>query len=589
MTHAPLMLLLPLVLAAPAPAQGLLKSLDGTTQVPQLGTALVRFHDINGDGWRDFLAGAPGVSDISSPKGHVVLISGRFLHQGTPPAVLSSFQGPTQDYGVAVVGLEDINNDGVRDFAAGAPSFVAGTGFGFPDGAVRITDTNGTLLGQIAGAVNYEALGSSLAVVGDVNGDGFKDILAGSPNFTGGIPSVPGCGKAAIYSGKSLLQSLSVVLRAHLGDQTGEHFGTALATGYFNADAVVDYAIGTPWRTSTGGVAESGRVSIYSGATGALMRTIHGSGGSHFGAALAAGLDVTGDGVHDLIIGAPHAATNGAECGSAYVYSGAALDDGGLLLPARAWHGPIAGAHFGAAVALVHDLNADGDADVIVGAPDYEFFPFGNDNGQFRVYSGETGELLGYRSGLDNEHLGGSFVSADIWDGKVGWEFLVGSPASDVSGADTGRVSSYSIFPNTPTTYCTAQTNSKGCTPAIAGLGQPSVVPGTHFTVKATNVLNNVPGLLIYSYDAAASPFQGGIVCVSAPLKRTGGSSSNGTPPPAVDCTGTLWFDFNAYIQSGADASLVAGQEVFCQFWSRDPASASGSNLTNGLRFLIHP
>jgi hypothetical protein len=575
------------LLASLAAAQGQLNAVDGTLANANLGSALVRFHDLDGDGWREFLAGSP--STVDGQAGRVAVISGRFLAQGTFPSVQAWIPGTARAFGAALIGLEDFDGDGDRDFAVGAPDYVVGNPFGFPFGQVSIWDENGAMTGQITGPKLGEDLGSALALVHDLNGDGIKDVLAGSPGFSGNIPTIQMCGKAAIYSGANILQNQAVVLRAHLGDQEFERFGSTLATGFFNADAVIDYAIGTPWRESSGGVTESGRVSVYDGATGALIRTIHGGGGTHFGASLAAGLDVTGDGVHDLVIGAPHAGTNGAESGTAYVYSGAALDHGGLLLPAYLWHGPIAGAHFGAAVGLLQDVHGDGDADVAVGAPDYQVFPFSWDNGLMRIFSGETGELLGTRTGLNDEHLGGSFVRADTWDGKPGWEFLVGSPQSELGGASSGRVASYSIFPNTPTTYCTPKVNSKGCTPSISGLGQPSVTPGTHFNVKASNVLNNVPGLLIYSYDAAASPFQGGLVCVSAPVKRTGGTLSNGTPPPAVDCTGSLWFDFNAYIQSGADSSLVAGQEVFCQAWSRDTASPGGSNLTGGLRFLIHP
>lgn len=574
--------------AAPlAAAQGQLNAVDGTSAIPNLGATLVRFHDLNGDGWRDFLAGAPHVDPQSD--GHVMIVSGRFLAAGTPPAVLGGVKGQTQEFGAAVIGLDDFDGDGDKDFAVGAPDEFNGTGFGFPDGMVRIYDELGVPLGEIKGLVNYERLGHALALVGDINGDGFKDILVGAPGFSGGIPSVTARGKAAIVSGKSLLQSSYVVLRVHMGELPLEKFGSTLATGFFNGDAVIDYAIGTPYRESSSGVPDSGLVRIYDGATGALIRTLHGAGGSHFGASLSGGLNVTDDGVHDLVIGAPHANTNGSESGSVFVYSGAGLVGGGILLPAYTWHGPAAGAHFGAAVALVQDLNGDGRADALAGAPDYEPFLLGQDNGMFRCYSGQTGELLGHRTGQANEHLGGSFVSADTWDGKPGWEFVVGSPESDLAGADFGRVASYSIFPNSPTTYCTAKVNSLGCTPAISSVGVPSVFPGTHFNVKAANVLNNVPGILIYALDAGATPFQGAFLCVGSPVTRTAGKFSGGAPPPTADCSGSFLFDFNFYIQGGADPTLVAGQEVFCQFWSRDVASPGGSNLTGGIRFLIHP
>jgi hypothetical protein len=575
-----------LALSPLAAAQGQLHTVDGSLAGGRLGYSLVRFHDLDGDGWREFLAGSPGLT--IGVGGRVGILSGRHLAQGTGVLVKGWIQGVDESFGFSLVGLDDFDGDGDRDFAVGAPGHGVGPVFPTADGQVSIWDSSGTLQGEILGPTSGEQLGYAMALVGDLNGDGFKDLLAGSPQFSGGIPTVNWCGKAAVYSGKSLLQNNAVVLRAHLGDEVNESFGRSLATGFFDGDSIVDYAVGAPNRTNSGGVFGSGRVSVYSGATGALIRTIHGAAGAQLGASLSGGLDVTGDGVHDLVIGAPMAGTNGAGSGSVFVYSGAALGGGGILLPSMTWHGPSAGAHFGAAVAVVQDLNGDGRADVLAGAPDYEFFPFGQDNGMFRCFSGQTGELLGHRTGQNDEHLGGAFASADTWDGKPGWEFLVGSPQSELGGTDSGRVASYSIFPNTPTTYCTAKVNSQGCTPAISGSGQPSVAPGVTFSVKAASVLNNTPGILLYALDAAASPFQGGFLCVGAPFKRTSGVFSGGSPV-GTDCTGVLSFEFNALIQSGVDATLVPGQEVFSQFWSRDVASPGGSCLTGGMRFLIHP
>jgi hypothetical protein len=65
--------------------------------------------------------------------------------------------------------------------------------------------------------------------------------------------------------------------------------------------------------------------------------------------------------------------------------------------------------------------------------------------------------------------------------------------------------------------------------------------------------------------------------------------SSGGTPPLIWDCTGQFHFDFNAWIQSGIDPSLVAGQEVWAQYWYRDPGFAAPNNigLTDAVEFTI--
>jgi hypothetical protein len=77
-------------------------------------------------------------------------------------------------------------------------------------------------------------------------------------------------------------------------------------------------------------------------------------------------------------------------------------------------------------------------------------------------------------------------------------------------------------------------------------------------------------------------------LCVGSPLRRTSSSSSGGSTS-GDDCSGTLNYEFNAHIQSGADAALVAGAEVFAQYWSRDPASVGTIGLSDALQFVITP
>jgi hypothetical protein len=137
-------------------------------------------------------------------------------------------------------------------------------------------------------------------------------------------------------------------------------------------------------------------------------------------------------------------------------------------------------------------------------------------------------------------------------------------------------------------TYCTAKVNSQLCTPAIGSVGFASATDPVPFLVDATMVLNNKLGLLFYGYAPASTPFQGGIKCVASPVKRTPTQSSGGSPPPD-DCSGTYSFDFNARIQSGVEPGLVVGVVVYCQYWYRDPPTASATGLTDALQFTILP
>jgi hypothetical protein len=138
-----------------------------------------------------------------------------------------------------------------------------------------------------------------------------------------------------------------------------------------------------------------------------------------------------------------------------------------------------------------------------------------------------------------------------------------------------------------PTVYCTSKLNSQFCLPAIGFSGNPSASNAQPFLITATNILNQKSGLLFYGYQSQGAPFQGGWLCVLAPIRRTSVQSSGGSPT-GTDCTGTFSFDFNAYIQTGFDSLIqVPGQQVYAQFWSRDPQDAFFTNLTNGLQFAV--
>jgi hypothetical protein len=137
--------------------------------------------------------------------------------------------------------------------------------------------------------------------------------------------------------------------------------------------------------------------------------------------------------------------------------------------------------------------------------------------------------------------------------------------------------------------YCTAKVNSLGCTPSIGWSGTPSLsAPQDDFHIRATNVLNNKPGILVWGLVAFAVPFQGGTLCVKPPMQRTGVQYSGGNPPPS-DCSGSYDFHLSqAYMQQ---FFFQAGAIIYAQYWSRDPGFAAPNNvgLTNALRVVTCP
>jgi Tol biopolymer transport system component len=153
----------------------------------------------------------------------------------------------------------------------------------------------------------------------------------------------------------------------------------------------------------------------------------------------------------------------------------------------------------------------------------------------------------------------------------------------DVFLRDTG-------WPINPQTYCLATPHSLGCLPAMSFSGAPSVSSGGGFVLSAANLKNQHLGFLFYGTSASTfSSFPAGWLCVAPPLVRTPIQSSGGSALPLLDCSGELQFDFNAYVASGADPTLVAGQAVWCQTWHRDPDLPSASYSSDAVQFTLLP
>ncbi len=186
---------------------------------------------------------------------------------------------------------------------------------------------------------------------------------------------------------------------------------------------------------------------------------------------------------------------------------------------------------------------------------------------------------------------GNQFEAPVAWNGT---EFLVAWSDGTYVGGASGDVFGKLVVPNVvqpPAVYCTSKVNSLGCTPLVTWSGTPKIGNPAPFKIGATNELNNKNGLLFYSSVASnGAPFQGGVLCTKTPIKRTSLQNSAGNPPPN-DCSGNYSFDFNAFIASGQDPALVAGQSVWAQNWSRDPGFSAPNNtgLTNAIAFTIAP
>jgi len=161
-----------------------------------------------------------------------------------------------------------------------------------------------------------------------------------------------------------------------------------------------------------------------------------------------------------------------------------------------------------------------------------------------------------------------------------------------------GNLNAIQIEPGTPVpvSYCTAKTTANGCTPSIGWSGSASATAGSGFLVNGTDFINNKSCLLFYGTNGgSALPFQGGTLCVSAPIRRTPGTNTLGNPPPN-DCSGVPSIDMNLFAVGGLGgtplpALSVPGTLVNCQWWGRDPGFTAPNNtqLSNGLQYTVGP
>ena len=471
--------------------------------------------DVNGDGLADLIVGAPFDTTLAgghadgSPRtgnetGATYIVFGK--KDGAPVNLYTvgqdgiggfAIEGVNQIYqttstingtllttqslshfGLSVSSAGDINGDGFDDLIIGAPKDSTSNGyngssvviFGKPDGdLVKLseikagTSTDGFV---IAGSNSGDRMGYSVSGAGDINGDGLDDMIIGAQyaDLDEGGPFDVQQGKSYVVFGTLDVAPVDVseiengtggfvINGADPGDRSGFSVSDA---GDVNGDGLDDVIVGAHQAFSDGGLGASYVVFGKTDGTAVDLSDIaQGTGGfaidgvsfadpTAIGVSVSSAGDVNGDGFDDLIIGAPRDATNGTDAGASYVVfgkaNGTAVDLGHIEDNIGATGFKILGVsaedHTGRSVSSAGDINGDGFADLIVGAPHWltqpSFtlydFSVGGDGASFVIFGGNfTGAAT---------HVGTN--GKDVMSGTVGDEAIFAGAQDDIITGNGG-------------------------------------------------------------------------------------------------------------------------------------------------------
>ena len=450
--------------------------------------------DVNGDGFSDVVVGAWLYDNGSTDEGRAFVYHGSAGGLSVTPNWIAESDQAIAHYGYSVATAGDVNGDGYDDVIVGAFRYDNGSpeegrAFVYHGSASGLSLTaNWTAEGNQSNA----EFATSVATAGDVNNDGFSDIVVGSPFFDNGQSNE---GQAFVYHGSAGGLSLTSNWSAE-GNQVGVQLGLSVATaGDVNADGFSDVMVGS-W-VYTNGEANEGRAFVYHGSAGGLSPTSNWSAEGNqanaaFGVSVAGAGDVNGDGFADVIVGA-QGFTNGQSAeGRAFVYHGSTMG----LAATAAWtaESNLNDTAFGHAVATAGDVNGDGFADVIVGALNFS-------NGQ--ATEGRTYAYQGSRFGLattpvwitESNQVGANFgisvgTAGDV-NGDGFSDVIVGAWGFDNGQTDEGRAFVYLGSAAGPATTAAWITESDrtgaqfGISVATAGDvngdGFSDVIVGAHF------------------------------------------------------------------------------------------------------------
>jgi len=428
-----------------------------------LGISVAGAGDVNGDGYADVLVGADFYDAGQSDEGaaFVFLGSAAGVPSGSPATASAQLESDQADarFGASVAGTGDVNGDGYADVVVGAPLYEEyetdeGAALVFLGSAAGVASGNPAMATAVlVSSQSGAGFGASVAGAGDVNGDGYADVLVGAPSEGTGSQ-----GAAFVFLGAAhgLADGGPATAASQLeSDQSDARLGFSVAgAGDVNGDGYDDVLVGAPFYDA--GELLEGAAFVFLGSaagivggdpTTAAAQLESDQVNAGFGAGVAGAGDVNGDGYADVIVGAYLYDAGETDDGAAFVFLGSAagIVGGDPTTAAAQLESDQANAEFGASVAGAGDVNGDGYADVLVGAPEYDAAQ--TDEGAVFVFLGSAAGIASggpataavqLESGQAGAYLGISVAGAGDVNGDGYADIVVGASDYDAGETDEG-------------------------------------------------------------------------------------------------------------------------------------------------------